>query len=219
LNGILGYAVLLELDGGLNSAQAQKAERIKAGCRHFATMTEQILNFARLDGGHEVVHAESLDAREIAREAGVLVESAANAKGLTFVLDVPDAPVPLITDGGKVRQILVNLCGNAVKYSGEGEVRLRVRAEADRVIVDVRDSGMGIAPQYHARIFERFWQVDGGLTRAGPGMGIGLAASKEYARLLGGDVEVDSMLGGGSTFYLWLPGCSVSTRKWLLFWR
>jgi two-component system CheB/CheR fusion protein len=205
LNGILGYADLLQLGGKLDAAQEQKVERIKAGCWHLANMIEEILSFAKLDGGYQVVNAELLDAREIAQEAGALVEAAANAKGLAFVLDLPDTPVQLVTDGAKARQILVNLCGNAVKYTEEGEVRVRVRAEADHVTFEVRDTGIGIAPHHHARIFDRFWQVDSGSTRSTAGMGIGLAAAREYARLLGGDVEVDSVLGGGSTFHLWLP--------------
>jgi signal transduction histidine kinase len=121
------------------------------------------------------------------------------------VLDLPDEPLELTTDVDKARQILVNLCGNATKYTERGEVRLRVRAEGDRVVFVVSDTGMGIAPEHHARIFERFWQVDGASTRAAGGLGIGLAAAREYARLLGGDVTVESELGRGSTFRFWLP--------------
>jgi signal transduction histidine kinase len=168
-------------------------------------MIDEILSFAKLDGGQEVVLPEALDARTIAREAGTQIEPSAGAKGVSFVLDVPDAPVHLVTDGGKARQILVNLCSNAVKYTDAGEVRLRVRTEDGRVTFQVRDTGVGIAPEHLARIFERFWQVDSASTRATGGMGIGLAAAREYARLLGGDVEVDSAPGSGSVFQLWLP--------------
>jgi signal transduction histidine kinase len=149
-----------------------------------------------------------VDARDVAREAGALIEPAAGAKGLAFTLEVPDAAVPLITDGGKARQILLNLCGNAVKFTESGSVRLRVRAGAARVGFEIEDTGIGIAAEHHARIFERFWQVDGRSTRATGGLGIGLAAAREYARLLGGDVEVDSEPGRGSTFTFWLPSGS-----------
>lgn len=206
LNAILGYADLLRLDGSLDAAQNTKVERIQNGGWHLAAMIEDILSFAKLDGGHEVVQAEGVDARHIAQEAGALMEPAATAKGLSFVIDVPDAPVPVVTDIGKARQILINLCGNAVKYTESGEVRLRVGAAAGRVTFEVRDTGIGIAREYQARIFERFWQVDGGSTRAAGGLGIGLAAAREYARLLGGDVEVESTAGSGSTFRLWLHG-------------
>jgi two-component system CheB/CheR fusion protein len=206
LNAILGYADLLRLDGGLDAAQDTKVERIQKGGWHLAAMIEEILSFAKLDGGHEVVEAEALDARHIAREAGALMESAADAKGLSFVVDVPDLPVPVVTDIGKARQILINLCGNAVKYTESGEVRLSVRAVGERVAFDIQDTGIGIPSEHQSRIFDRFWQVDGGSTRAAGGMGIGLAAAREYARLLGGDVEVESTGATGSTFRLWLNG-------------
>ena len=213
LNAILGYADLLQSLGPLSQDQEMKVGRIKAGAWHLAAMIDDILSFAKLDGGYEEVHPEPMDARLIAREAGALVEPAATAKSLAFVVDVPDEPLELTTDVDKARQILVNLCGNAVKYTDEGEIRLEVRAETggtagargvDGVAFVVRDTGVGIAPEHHERIFERFWQVDGASPRAAGGLGIGLAAAREYARLLGGDVSVESVPGGGSTFRLWL---------------
>ncbi|HSJ10336.1 MAG TPA: chemotaxis protein CheB [Longimicrobiales bacterium] len=205
LNGILGYADLLEMEGTLTESQMQKVGRIKAGGWHLAAMIDEILSFAKLDGGHEVVEPETVDARTLASDAGALIEPAAGAKGLSFVLDLPDTPVSITTDPGKARQILINLCGNAVKYTESGEVRMRVHAEDGIVIWDVSDTGIGISPANLDRIFERFWQVDGGATRAAGGMGIGLAAAREYARLLRGDVQVTSEQGAGATFRLCLP--------------
>jgi signal transduction histidine kinase len=206
LTAIMGYAELLQLDGRLDAAQDHRVERIKAGSRHLAAMIEEILSFAKLDGGHVVIEDEPADARTLAREAGLLVEPAAAAKGLAFGLDVPETPVPLVTDHAKARQILINLCGNAVKYTEVGEVRLGVRADGENVRFKVSDTGVGIAAEHHDRIFERFWQVSGGSTRLAGGMGIGLAAAREYARLLGGDVTLQSQPGIGSSFHLTLPG-------------
>ncbi len=214
LNAILGYADLLQSLGPLSQDQETKVERIKAGAWHLAAMIDEILSFAKLDGGHEVVQLEPMDARLIARDAGVLVEPAATAKSLDLVVDVPEERLELTTDVDKARQVLVNLCGNAVKYTDEGEVRLEVRGEAggvdgapsvEGVAFLVSDTGVGIAAEHHARIFERFWQVDGASTRAAGGLGIGLAAAREYARLLSGDVSVESEAGVGSTFRFWLP--------------
>jgi len=205
LNAILGYAELLGLNGPLSDAQAGKVERIKAGTWHLAAMIDEILSFAKLDSGHEALQLEPMDARMIVREGGGMVEPAAAAKGLAFVVEVPDVPIELVTDVDKARQILVNLCGNAVKFTATGEVRLSVRGEGDDVIFEVSDTGIGIAPEHHARIFDRFWQVDGASTRASGGLGIGLAAAREYARLLGGDVDVTSERGRGTTFQLRLP--------------
>jgi two-component system CheB/CheR fusion protein len=206
LNAIIGYADLLPLDGPLNGAQEKKLERIKVGGWHLAGMIEDILSFAKLDGGQEVIEPEPADAGDLAREATELIETAAVKKGLEFNLDLPDTSVSLSTDAGKVRMILVNLCGNAVKFTESGAVRLAVRGDGDRVSFEVSDTGMGIAPEHHARIFDRFWQVDGGSTRSAGGLGIGLAAAREYARLLGGDVELErSERGQGATFCFWLP--------------
>lgn len=205
LNGMLGYADILHLDGPLTEAQARKVERIKAGGWHLAGMIDEILAFALRDEGLERVRAERIDARVVARQVRALVEPLAAAKGLSFVLDLPAAPVPLVTDLGKARQVLVNLCGNAAKYTGRGEIRLAVRFDQGHVVFEVSDTGIGIAPEHQARIFDRFWQVDSASTRSFGGLGIGLAAAREFSRLLGGDVEVQSELGAGSTFRVWLP--------------
>lgn len=205
LNGMLGYADILHLDGPLTPAQEHKISRIRAGGWHLAGMIDEILAFARLDAGQERVRTERTDARGIAREAYALVGPVAQSKGLAFVLDLPDEDVPVETDAGKAGQVLVNLCGNAVKYTQRGEVRLAVWGDGERVVFEVRDTGMGIAPEHHGHIFERFWQVEGASTRSFGGMGIGLAAAREFSRLLGGDVEVESEVGRGSTFRVWLP--------------
>jgi two-component system, chemotaxis family, CheB/CheR fusion protein len=205
LNAILGYADLLLIVGSLSEDQALKVNRIQAASWHLTAMIDEILSFAKLDGGHDGVRSALVDARGIAQAAGVLVEPAVQAKGLTMVLDLPAEPLQLTTDAEKAQQVLINLCGNATKYTEQGEVRLRVRGEEGGVVFAVSDTGIGIAPEYHARIFDRFWQVDGASTRAAGGLGIGLAAAREYARLLGGEVTVASELGSGSTFRFWLP--------------
>jgi signal transduction histidine kinase len=101
--------------------------------------------------------------------------------------------------------ILVNLIGNAMKFTERGTVRVELRGDEDRVFVDVHDTGMGIAPENHQLVFERFWQVSRGLTRSAGGMGIGLFAARQFSQQLGGDIEVKSALGQGSVFSLWLP--------------
>lgn len=205
LNGILGYADLLDIGDPLTPDQQTKVQRIKVGGWHLAAMIEEILSFAKLDGGHEVVEPVPLDARAIVHEAGELIEPSAAHKGLAFIVETPDAPVALVTDPDKARQILINICGNAVKYTQTGEIHLTVRTVGERVCFEIADTGIGIAAENHEKIFERFWQVSAGATRVAGGMGIGLSAAREYARLLHGDVEVESTLGEGTTFHFWLP--------------
>lgn len=205
LTAMLMYVDLLPLGGPLTPEQERHIGHVKAGGRHLASMIDEVLAFASTDGEWEPARPARVDAREIAREAGRLVEAVVRAKRLAFALELPDEPAWLETDGAKARQILVNLCGNAVKYTERGEIVLSVHAEAERVVFEVRDTGLGIAPEHHGRIFDRFWRVDGASTRSFEGMGIGLAAAREFSRLLGGDVEVRSEVGRGSTFRVWLP--------------
>lgn len=205
LTGMLIYADLLPLHGPLTSVQQRHVELIRSGGWHLASMIEEIVAFAKLDEGRVSVRPERIDAREIARQAHALVHPLAEAKGLAFALDLPERAVELATDGAKLRQILVNLCGNAVKYTERGEIRLGLRGEGEHAVFEVRDTGIGIAPEHQARIFDRFWRVDGAATDGVGGMGIGLAAAREFSRLLGGEVEVTSEPGRGSTFRVWLP--------------
>jgi signal transduction histidine kinase len=113
--------------------------------------------------------------------------------------------VRLYTDGGKVRQILLNLLTNAIKFTDSGEVVIRSHSEAERVMVSVIDTGIGIAPENLERIFDPFWQVEQRSTRKVGGTGLGLSVSRTLARLVGGDIRAESELGKGSTFILTLP--------------
>jgi two-component system, chemotaxis family, CheB/CheR fusion protein len=205
LNGILGYADLLDLEEPLTPVQQHRVDRIKKCGEHLAAMIDEILTVARLQSGAVAVLIERVDGELVAKEAKDLVEPSAQEKGLDLILDLADEPMDLETDPAKLRQVLVNLCGNAVKYTERGEVRLRVRGDHTGVTFEVQDTGLGIAPEHQSRIFDPFWQVNSATTRSGEGMGIGLATVREYSRLLGGQLEVESEVGRGSTFRLRLP--------------
>jgi signal transduction histidine kinase len=141
--------------------------------------------------------------RPLVEEAVLMVMPLAEAKGLSLRVDVPDAQ--LVTDGVKLRQILLNLLSNAVKFTDRGEISLRARESEDRVEFQVVDTGLGIARENLDRIFEPFWQVEQRPTRRAGGTGLGLSVSRSLARILGGDVTVESRLGEGSTFTVLLP--------------
>ena len=149
---------------------------------------------------------EEVELTLLSREVGLLVEPLAREKGLAFRIRVPDEPGVMETDARKVRQILVNLLSNAVKFTERGEVTLDCRTEDPDIVFTVRDTGIGIAREHRERIFDPFWQVtQSSLRRRAGGTGLGLSIVRRLARLLAGDVTLDSAPGQGSTFTVRLP--------------
>jgi two-component system, chemotaxis family, CheB/CheR fusion protein len=206
LNAIVGYADVLSVTGSIGEGERKHLERIQVAGSHLSTLLEEILQFSRLEEGQVTVTVTKFDAREIAREAGDMVKLSATGKGLDFQMDLPDERVPMESDPHKVRQILVSLLGNAVKFTETGEVRLGLHIEAGRAVFEVTDTGVGIAPDHLDLIFERFWRVGGSNAQPGAaGTGIGLAVARQLASMLEGELEVASEVGRGSTFTLRLP--------------
>ena len=207
LNAILGYAELMELGiaGSVTPQQSQQLERISASAWHLLTVIEEILTFSRVEAGREEVRVENVNVKEIAQEAGSMIEPAAARKGIEFVLETPDVGATLRTDRGKLRQILLNLLSNAVKFTETGRITCSAMALDQGARFVVQDTGPGIAPQHVSRVFEPFWQATQGATRRAGGTGLGLTVSRQLAQLLGGDVELVSELGVGSTFTVTLP--------------
>jgi signal transduction histidine kinase len=208
LSAIIGYAELLA-DGVVAPvvpAQEAPLSRIGASARHLLALIEDILTFARVEAGRDEMRTTRVDAVELAREVAEMIEPSALQQTLAFAVHAPDGALPIVTDARKARQILLNLLGNAVRYTERGEVVLEVRANAGGgVVFAVRDTGLGIAAEHRARIFEPFWQVDQSHARRKGGTGLGLAVSRQLAELLGGELRLESAIGRGSTFTLVLP--------------
>src|SRR5690606_33286308 len=203
-----GYAELLadEVSGPLTEEQRQQVDRIRAGAWHLVSIIEEILTLSRVERGKEEVRWAIADLARVAREVVDIVDPQALAQGLRICLDDIDAPLETWTDAGKVRQILINLVGNAVKYTEHGEVTVSVdRSSNERIRIHIRDTGPGIAPADQERVFEAFTQLDSSYTRRRPGTGLGLAICRRLARLLGGEVSLQSTVGVGSVFTLSLP--------------
>jgi PAS domain S-box-containing protein len=207
LTSVIGYADLLEscAVGPLNERQTQQIGRIKASAWHLTQVIDEVLTFSRIEAGREDVQATPLDCCAVARDSTSIIEPSAQARGLVLRCETPRAAIPTIGDEGKLRQILINLLGNAVKFTDEGEIALRVSQQGDHVCFEVQDTGIGIAPENVERIFERFWQVNQGSTRSHGGTGLGLTVTRRLAELLGGTIEVHSELGKGSRFRVRLP--------------
>lgn len=205
LNAIIGYESLLEegIAGSLNESQRAQLSRIKASADHLLQLIDEILTFSRLEADREIVQRADAELRPIVEEAVTMVKPMAEAKGLTLRADVVDAR--LFTDAGKVRQIVLNLLSNAVKFTDSGELTVRARVTDDKAEISITDTGIGIAPENLERIFEAFWQVEQSSTRRAGGTGLGLSVSRSLARLLGGEVTVESKLSEGSSFTLTVP--------------
>jgi PAS domain S-box-containing protein len=204
IGAMTGYTdlILEGIYGPVTPEQKAHLERVKSVGRHLLNIVEEILLFARVEAGREETHLSSVDAFQIAREAIAVVGPMARAKGLALKATIPDAPAMAVTDEVKVRQILINLLGNAIKFTAKGEVSLVARAE-DRngsIVFVIRDTGQGIAASNLDRIFEPFTQVENTYSRTQSGTGLGLPVSRRLARMLGGDLTVESQPGVGSAF-------------------
>jgi signal transduction histidine kinase len=212
MTAVIGYTGLLadEVSGPVNVAQKDHLRRMRDSSEHMLALIEELLGFAKLDAGEDTVHVRCVVASDIVEEAVGVILPLAQKKGLRVRVEVPDTPIELHTDPLKLRQILVNLLANAVKYADQGDVLLILRIEGLgaelRIYFEVTDWGRGISAEDQQHIFESFWQADRTLTRTAAGTGLGLAVARQLARLLGGDVIVaKSALGHGSTFIASLP--------------
>ncbi|HEU0053963.1 MAG TPA: GAF domain-containing sensor histidine kinase, partial [Longimicrobium sp.] len=207
LNAIIGYADLLDagVAGELNDGQREQLARIRGGSKHLLRLIEEVLLFSRLEAGREEVYLEEVELDALVAEAAALVEPLAREKGLEFAVRMDDPGLVVRTDVGKVHQIVLNLLSNAVKFSDRGGIFTRVRRDGERACIEVRDTGIGIAPENLERIFDAFSQVEQAPTRRVGGTGLGLSVTRNLARLMGGDVIVRSEVGGGSTFTVSIP--------------
>jgi signal transduction histidine kinase len=208
LSGIIGHADLLgsQIAGPLSEAQVAQLARIKSGAWHLVSIIDEILTLSRVEAGKETVTRTRLDLVRLVRESAELLEPSAESKGLALRVSIPEHAVELDSDAGKVRQIVLNLLGNALKFTEHGWVEISVHQCGLQAVVTVRDTGRGIGAEHLERIFEPFAQADQTHSRVVGGTGLGLTVSRRLAQLLGGDVRVRSSVPGqGSTFELTLP--------------
>ena len=207
LNAIMGYAelLLMGIPERVPEAAGERLQRVQASAKHLLYLLDELLNFARLDSGKETVQVQEADLMEVTREVAMVMEPLVTQRGLELEVDLPAHPLPLQTDPDKLRQVLLNLVGNAVKYTERGGVRVAIAEDPRRAVVRVSDTGRGIAEKHLTQIFEPFWQVDETQRQREGGTGLGLSVVQRLVQLLGGEVSVESELGRGSTFTVVLP--------------
>jgi signal transduction histidine kinase len=206
LNAVVGYADLLdaETSGPLMPAQRLQLGRIQSAARHLRDIIEEILLFARIEAGKEQLRPARVDLPGIIQEVIDLMRPAADERGLTLEPDAGPGG-EIITDPSRLRQILLNLVANAIKFTDSGHVRVALRRVDNGAILEVQDTGIGIAEEHQEAIFEPFWQVDSSATREAGGTGLGLTVTQRLVELLGGELWVCSAPGKGSTFTVRLP--------------
>jgi signal transduction histidine kinase len=207
LTAIMGYEELLSdgITGPVTELQRQQLGRINASARHLLGLIDEILTFARVDIGRERVRWESMSVNHTLSDAAALVEPMATAKNLKLVVKLLNEDQSIQTDGTKLRQMLVNLLSNGIKFTEKGEVVLGCAVSDGVLEVSIADTGVGIAAENIEYVFEPFWQAEQTATRKTGGTGLGLSVTRKLARLLGGDVTVASRIGAGTTFQLTLP--------------
>ncbi|HEV7839378.1 MAG TPA: HAMP domain-containing sensor histidine kinase [Gemmatimonadaceae bacterium] len=207
LTAIMGYEELLSdgITGPVTELQRQQLGRINASARHLLGLIDEILTFARVDIGRERVRWESMSVNHTLNDAASLVQPMAADKKLKFVVELLNEDQSIQTDSTKLRQMLVNLLSNGIKFTDKGEVRLGCAVNSSTLEVRIADTGVGIAAENIEDVFEPFWQAEQTATRKTGGTGLGLSVTRKLARLLGGDVTVASRMGAGTTFLLTLP--------------
>jgi signal transduction histidine kinase len=217
LSAIIGYAQLLldEEYASLEEFERADMEIILTSAQHLLVVINDLLDMSRIESGRLELTKQAVDLRGIVQQVCDEAQAGARAKGLRLDYDVPETALAASCDPVRVRQILVNLVGNAVKFTVSGSVRVRALQRADVCEIAVEDTGPGIPQEDIPRIWEQFHQVDGSLTRRAGGTGLGLAITRELVLLHEGTVTCDSVVGVGSTFTVRLPVARGDQRNLL----
>lgn len=207
LNAIVGYAEMLAEEASPDRPQDKAdLEKILSSARHLLELINGVLDLSKIEAGKMTVQSESFDASAVVREVESMAAPLARRNANSLTISLPAEPLPMRSDRAKIKQSLLNLVSNACKFTHDGAVTIEVSlADSETIRFQIIDTGIGLAPDQLARIFEPFTQADDSTTRKFGGTGLGLAISQRFARLLGGDITASSSPGKGSIFTLLLP--------------
>ncbi len=202
LMGILGYTQLLKEPGISDQERAQYVGVIERTGQNLSDIINDILDLSKIEAGHFEAESITFSVRNLINEIYLLLKINCEAKGLILQFEAsPSVPEFINSDPTRLRQILMNLIGNAIKFTHQGFVRLHYRADSKNLYFKIQDSGIGVSPDQHKNLFQNFTQGDCSISRKYAGTGLGLALSQQLARLMGGNIELlESTPGVGSTF-------------------
>ncbi len=210
LNAVLGIASLMR-ESALGDEQRELVETMLRSGQGLLEIVNQVLDFSKAEAGKLELSAAPVEVASLVEETCEALAELAERRGLAFAVHVDrEVPRTIQGDGGRIRQVLTNLVGNAIKFTESGEVTVHARAERDatgggRLHLEVRDTGIGIPENEHARVFEAFNQVEGHYSRRYDGTGLGLAITRRLVELMGGTIGLESALGSGSRFWVDVP--------------
>ncbi len=207
LNAVIGYSEFLieEMTDDGDDTYIDDLERIRTAGSHLLSLINDVLDLSKIEAGKTELDITEFDLAEMVAAIESTASPLASKNGDRLVVDIDDELPQMRSDVTKIRQILLNLLANACKFTQDGEVRLRVRCDADKVGFEVCDDGVGMDQEALERIFEAFQQAEASTTRNFGGTGLGLAISKHYCEMLGGEIGVESTPGEGTTFRVVLP--------------
>ena len=204
LNAVIGYAEILEEDlhADGKSQGAADANRIRKAARHLLGLINEVLDLSKIEAGRMELAIGRCDIARIVADAVEQTRPTAEANGNVLAVDMPENLPPVLADGGKLGQCLLNFLSNAAKFTAAGRIDVGVTLDREVLQLEVHDTGIGIAPADARRLFQPFTQVDDTLTRSAGGTGLGLVITRRLAELMGGGVSFTSAPGVGSTFVL-----------------
>ena len=210
MNAILGFSQLMLRDQDLTPRQCQYLGTINRSGEHLLALINDILEMSKIEAGRTTLNPSTFDLPVLLKDLEMMFRVRTDEKKLSFSVEmIGDVPQYIVTDINKLRQVFINVLGNAVKFTEQGGIGLRVRADREGATgpflrVEIEDTGPGISPDDQDKLFRHFEQTKTG-QQAGTGTGLGLAISREFVRLMGGDITVNSQVGKGSVFVIHLP--------------
>ncbi|WP_298128249.1 PAS domain S-box protein [Brevundimonas sp.] len=206
LTSVIGFSGLLQASSDLGPTERRYADRIATASEALLAVINDILDYSKLEAEAVDLEPQPFDPRATLEDAAAIVETQCRTKGLDLIVEVADdLPARLMGDAGRVRQVALNFLSNAVKFTGRGSVTLKVGAPGGRFRVEVSDTGVGMATDKIAQLFERFTQADASTTRVYGGTGLGLAISRRLIEMMGGEIGAEGRPGEGSTFWFEVP--------------